>query len=231
KILQGAKFLMDQGEQAKDPRIELFWARYNKTLKLFRISKRAIPWYQKHAQKFIDDHPDTRLREHTIESVETWLGNSGRNPNIGEWQFRQKVDALRLLFCHFLKLPWGSRLDWDLWMSGAKSLGMEHPTVARSYEMIDKAVKDPKNRLGKKFPDIYRKYLISIRIPDYSPNTEKRYLSWINRFLSFHTEKHPCDCKETEVASFLEHLAINRKVSGGIQGQALDALVFFFPGY
>jgi integron integrase len=39
---------------------------------------------------------------------------------------------------------------------------------------------------------------------------------------------HPCDCGEIELASFLEHLAINRKVSGATQGLALNALVFFF---
>ncbi|MEW8396313.1 MAG: phage integrase N-terminal SAM-like domain-containing protein, partial [Candidatus Thiodiazotropha sp.] len=38
----------------------------------------------------------------------------------------------------------------------------------------------------------------------------------------------PCDCREIELASFLEHLAINRKVSGVVQGLALNALVFFF---
>ncbi|MEL0584376.1 MAG: integron integrase [Candidatus Thiodiazotropha sp. (ex. Lucinoma kazani)] len=65
-------------------------------------------------------------------------------------------------------------------------------------------------------------------ISDYSPNTEKSYLAWINRFLVFHSEKHPCDCGEIELASFLEHLAINRKVSGATQGLALNALVFFF---
>ncbi|MCM8856210.1 MAG: phage integrase N-terminal SAM-like domain-containing protein [Candidatus Thiodiazotropha sp.] len=41
--------------------------------------------------------------------------------------------------------------------------------------------------------------------------------------LVFHSEKHPCDCGEIELASFLEHLAINRKVSGETQGLALNA--------
>ena len=41
--------------------------------------------------------------------------------------------------------------------------------------MIDKAVKDPKNDLGKSFPELYRKYLMVIRIPEYAVNTEKSY--------------------------------------------------------
>lgn len=36
-----------------------------------------------------------------------------------------------------------------------------------------------------------------MRLPDYSINTEKSYLDWINRFLRFHTNRHPCDCTES----------------------------------
>ncbi|MES9987909.1 MAG: site-specific integrase [Candidatus Thiodiazotropha endolucinida] len=208
---------MENRESSTDPRIEIFWRRYSDVLKLFRIPERTIPWYRRHIEFFIADHPNTRLKEHSIATVDAWLSNLGRNPHVNEWQFRQKVDSLRLLFCHCLKLPWANRIEWDHWLSGAKALGKDHPTVARSYEMIEKAVKDPRNRLGRQFPDIYRKYLISMRMSDYSPNTDKSYLAWINRFLVFHSEKHPCDCGEIELASFLEHLAINRKVSGATQ--------------
>jgi integron integrase len=113
-------------------------------------------------------------------------------------------------------------------MAGAQTLGRDHPTVARTYERIDQAVEQADNRLGRQYPDLYRKYLVAIRIPDYSANTERSYLGWINRFLHFHHDRRPCDCAEPEVASFLEHLALKRKVAGATQGQALNALVFFF---
>ncbi|MEW8663077.1 MAG: integron integrase [Candidatus Thiodiazotropha sp.] len=219
---------MEKREPPPDPRIEIFWNKYSDILKRFRIPERSITWYRRHVEFFIDNHPNTRLKEHSIASVDAWLGKLGRNPNVNEWQFRQKVDALRLLFCHCLKMSWADRIEWDQWISGSKTLGKDHPTVARRSEMIEKAVKDSNNRLGRKFPDIYRKYLIFMRVSDYSPNTEKSYLAWINRFLLFHSGKHPCDCGEIELASFLEHLAINRKVSGATQGLALNALVFFF---
>ncbi|MCU7797611.1 MAG: integron integrase [Candidatus Thiodiazotropha sp. (ex Myrtea spinifera)] len=219
---------MEKREPSTDPRIEIFWGKYSEVLKLFRIPEWTIPWYRRHIEIFIHDHPNTRLKEHSIASVDAWLSHLGRNPNVNEWLFRQKIDALRLLFCHYLKLPWANQIEWDNWLSGAKALGRDHPTVARRYEMIEQAVNDPRNRFVRNFPDIYRKYLIFMRISDYSPNTEKSYLAWINRFLLFHSGKHPCDCGEIELASFLEHLAINRKVSGATQGLALNALVFFF---
>ena len=218
---------MPTGKTVADPRIEQFWIGYCSLLKQFRVPEKAIPWYRKHVQAFIDDHADCRLKSHSPESLQCWLEKQGSRSQVSDWQFRQKVDALRLLFGHFLKLPWAGAFDWDYWNSGAFSLGRDHPTVARSYEMIDKAVENPKNQLGRRFPEIYRKYLVAIRMPDYSTNTERSYLGWVNRFLGFH-KKHPCDCAEAEVASFLEHLTLNRKVAGATQAQALNALVFFF---
>ncbi len=219
---------MDPGIQSQKSSIDRFWARYTEVLKLFRIPERSLPWYQKHIQAFIDDHHGVRLQEHTPESLQRFLEKLGRNDQISDWLFRQKVDALRLLFCHLLRLSWAKSFDWDLWSAGAQSLGRDHPTVARSYEMIDKSVDEAGNYLGKRFPDIYRKFLVAIRMPDYSINTEKSYLSWIVRFLRFHPERLPYNCSEAEVASFLEHLALKRKVAGATQAQALNALVFFF---
>ncbi len=213
---------------SSDPRIERFWTRYLEVLRLFRVPDSALPWYRKHVQGFLDDHPGIRLQEQTPEHLRLWFERMGRNPLIGEWRFRQKINALRLLFSHFLKTPWARDFDWEGWAGGAQSLGRDHPTVARTYEMIDKAVENPTNRLGKVFPELYRKFLAAIRIPEYSPNTEKSYLSWINRFLRFHNDTLPHHCAERQVASFLEHLAVRRKVAGATQAQALNALVFFF---
>jgi len=56
-----------------------------------------------------------------------------------------------LLYAHFLKKDWALRFDWDGWASNAQSLGKDHPMVARTYEMIDKVVNDPKTHLAKPF--------------------------------------------------------------------------------
>ncbi len=219
---------MESEDQSSDPRIGRFWLKYADLLKRFRVSAKAIPWYRRHVEGFMADHPKVKLRSHTAESVERWLVRIGRNPNLTEWQFRQKVDALRILMGHLLKLPWSQTFDWDRWSSGAQALESDHPTLARTYEMIDKAVEDPKNLLARHYPDIYRKCLVALRLPEYATNTEKSYLSWVNRFLRYHHGRHPNDCAEAEVASFLEHLTLERKVAGATQAQALNALVFFF---
>jgi integron integrase len=219
---------MNSNTTISDPRIDRFWEQYIEILKKFRIRANAIPWYRRHIEGFLSDHPEVRLRSHTAESVEKWLEQIGRNPKISDWQYRQKVDAVRILMGHFLKLPWCGSFDWAKWSAGAVALEKDHPTIARTYEMIDKAVEETNNQLACSYPDIYRKYLVAIRLPNYATNTEKSYLSWINRFLRYHHGKHPCDLSESDVASFLEHLALERKVSGATQALALNAIVFLF---
>jgi hypothetical protein len=209
-------------------RIERFWTGYAAILKQFRIPPRVIPWYRRHIQGFINDHPGIRLKSHSPGSLERWLENLGRNTAVQDWQYRQKVDALRMLYAHFFHQDWALEFDWDGWTGNARPLGKDHPTVARTCEMIDKAADNPNNLLGKASPDIYRRFLTVMRFSGYSANTERSYLGWINRFLIFHHRKNPFGCSEPEVASFLEHLAINHKVSGATQAQALNALVFFF---
>jgi len=215
-------------ESTEDPRIKQFWNSYFETIRLFRVPENRHSWYQIHIESFIRFLPNVRLLDCKPEHIEQWLTQTGRNAELSDWQFQQRVDALRLLYSHRLKAPWATDFDWTYWSSGAQRLECGHATTARAYEMIDEAVDNPANHLGKAFPDIYRRFLVAIRIPDYAINTEKSYLGWINRFLYFHQNLHPDQLSEPEVAAFLEHLVIKRKVAKATQSQALNALVFFF---
>jgi len=66
-----------------------------------------------------------------------------------------------------------------------------------------------------------------MRTGNYSLSTERAYAVWAQRFLAF------CAARSLEadaegVRAFLEHLALARQVAASTQGQALNALVFFF---
>ena len=219
---------MPDNAYTPDPRIDAFWKSYLQVLEKFRVPARALPWYQKHVQVFIARHSATRLREQTPEQVEAWLGELGRNTQTPPWRYRQQVDALRLLFCHFLRLPWSGSFDWDSWLEGGQQLPADHPTITRDYEQQAQQGSKPAKGLEGCFPDLYRKFVAACRVPDYSPSTEKSYLGWINRFYYFHSDSLPDHWSEPDVASFLEHLAVKRKVAGATQALALNALVFFF---
>ena len=63
--------------------------------------------------------------------------------------------------------------------------------------------------------------------------TEKAYLSWIKRFLSWEKNRsgtwtHPDQMGSNEVNDFLTYLAVERKVAASTQNQALCALLLLF---
>lgn len=219
---------MEPTDLAKDESIKRFLVNYLNLLKSFRISEKTLPWYRRHIEGFISDLRSTRFQLQSAEQVNQWLARLSRDNRLDGWLFRQKVDAVRLLFSHLLKLPWAKAFDWERWCDGSAVLADDHPTVARGFEGADLGASKRGNKLGQEHPELYRKFLAAVCIPDFSPNTEKSYLSWINRFLRFHAPLLPAQFGESEAASFLEHLAIRRKVATATLSQALNSVVFFF---
>jgi integron integrase len=67
-----------------------------------------------------------------------------------------------------------------------------------------------------------------LRCKHYSYRTEQSYLHWIRRFILFHNRRHPEEMAEPEVAVFLSHLAVDRRVSASTQNQAFNALLFLY---
>ncbi len=68
----------------------------------------------------------------------------------------------------------------------------------------------------------------AIRVRHYSRRTETAYVNWVRRFVKFHRLRHPRDMGQQEVAAFLTHLAVARKVSASTQNQALCAILFLY---
>ena len=71
----------------------------------------------------------------------------------------------------------------------------------------------------------------SIRARNYSIRTEQTYIHWIVRYIRFHQYQHPETMDESHMRSFLEHLAINRRVSPNTQKTALNALVYLYRSF
>jgi len=67
-----------------------------------------------------------------------------------------------------------------------------------------------------------------IRVKHYSYPTEQAYLGWVRRFIRFHAGKHPREMSGPEVQSFLNHLAVDRRVSASTQNQALAGVLFLY---
>ena len=67
-----------------------------------------------------------------------------------------------------------------------------------------------------------------IRLKHYSIRTEKSYLSWILRYITFHNEQDPKEMANAEIEAFLFHLAVDLNVSAATQNQAFNALLFLY---
>lgn len=68
----------------------------------------------------------------------------------------------------------------------------------------------------------------AIRSKHYSPSTEKAYVGWVKRYVLFHGKRHPNEMGKEEIAVFISHLAIKRRVSASTQNQALSAILFLY---
>jgi site-specific recombinase XerD len=51
---------------------------------------------------------------------------------------------------------------------------------------------------------------------------------WCKQYFLFHRKRHPLEMGVAEVASFINHLAVDRTVSASTQSQALNAIVFLY---
>ena len=67
-----------------------------------------------------------------------------------------------------------------------------------------------------------------MRLRHYSLRTEEAYIGWIRRYILFHGKRHPRELGENDIAKFLSHLAIERRVAASTQNQALNALLFLY---
>ena len=69
---------------------------------------------------------------------------------------------------------------------------------------------------------------MALRTEHYALKTEKAYLHWIRRFVSYHHGKRPSRMGGAEIHQFLSHLAMNDRVAASTQNQALNAIVFLY---
>ena len=68
----------------------------------------------------------------------------------------------------------------------------------------------------------------AIRLRHYSLRTEQAYVYWCRFYIRYHRLRHPREMGEQEVAEFLSHLALERKVAPATQNQALNALCYLY---
>ena len=115
----------------------LFWDKYISKTKAYRIKATAARWYVRHAERYIKAHANLRLAQHSVSQMEKYIREKGRNSYLEDWQYKQMIVALRILFIEMVKVPWARDFAWDDWLVAADSLPNSHATVARDYQPIE----------------------------------------------------------------------------------------------
>ena len=211
--------------------VDRFWDNYLFILKKNAIPKNSIPWYRKHAESYINANKNTPLSSQTGQDIDRYLNAKGRLPGLKEWQFRQIADAIRLLFTEIIQPQWSNSFDWFQWRAFAKELEPDHPSLMRDADpgsLVAPSSNQHILRFRTKYAETHLAFVKTIRVRQMAVKTEKTYEQWIARFLRY------CNWQEIDrlgidnIKSFLEHLAVSRKVSASTQKVALNALIFLF---
>ncbi len=211
--------------------VDRFWHNYLSVLEKAHVPRAARPWYRKHIEAYINANSGLRLSIHQPARIDDYLNAKGRLAGLPEWRFRQIADALRLLFYELVRPEWAMTYDWYQWRAFARQLEPDHPTLMRDANpslLVAPSSNPLTIRFRETCADCHAAFVRTIRVRGMAVRTEQTYEHWICRFLQFHRWK-PVDALDTaDVAAYLEHLAVARKVSPATQKIALNALVFLF---
>ena len=219
--------------------VSRFWDKYITKVKYSGVKPTAVRWYVRYAEQYIKKHPDNKLKHHTADDLTKYIKDMGRSGHLQDWQFRQLIQSLQILFTELLNLDWAQSFQWDDLILQSVSISDNHPTIARESENIDigsitngllsKTYSNGSfNAIFKKYPYLVQSLVKEIRLRHYSIRTEHTYLDWFLRFVKFHSLKNPTELDHVAISEFLEYLVIKRQVSSSTQSQALNALIFFY---
>ncbi|MDT8388012.1 MAG: integron integrase [Thiogranum sp.] len=211
--------------------VDRFWHNYLSVLEKAHIPRAARPWYRKHIEAYINANSGLRLSTHQPARIDDYLNAKGRLAGLPEWRFRQIADALRLLFHELVRPEWAKTYDWYQWRAFARQLEPDHPTLMRDANpslLVAPSSNPLTIRFRETCADCHAAFVKTIRVRGMAVRTEQTYEHWICRFLQFHRWTSIDALDTADMAAYLEHLAVARKVSPATQKIALNALVFLF---
>lgn len=190
----------DEGHRGAPP--ESWAVPFRKALVLRGRPESRLKWYLIWARRFAAYMSDRPLHLATRNDAEGFLTTLASSPEIAAWQMEQATDALTILLGSVFGQEW------------ARAIRI--PAAPPPPDVPLPKGDEPAERLR-----------YAIRCRRYSVRTEDSYVFWLNRFLSF--------CRDggigqdvDSVRGFLERLVTVEQMSASTQGQALNALVFYY---
>ncbi len=221
--------------------IARFWDKYIEKTMSNGVPVTAQCWYVKRVERYIRYYRNIKLCDHSAGMLASYLDDIGRKDWLKDWQLSQVVDALRILFADIVKPGWIDDFAWGKYIDAYEVKPASRPDVEESRIplVIDSDSNLPRvhgldyadgllKKVYDKWPDCVSRLVLVIRVKHYSIRTEQVYVNWFCRFVAFHDFKDPSVLPSSAIARFLEYLVVNRNVASSTQGQALNALIFFY---
>ena len=97
-----------------DDSVSRFWDKYISKTKVYKVPERARQWYVRRVEAFINAHAGRKLAALSGDDVRDYLDVIGRNERIEDWQFKQSIEALRILFVELVRPAWVNGFDWAI---------------------------------------------------------------------------------------------------------------------
>ena len=168
-----------------------------------RIPENKIRYYVYWVQRFLRfcTYQSDNI---TTEQVNQFLDFLEADTNVADWQVKQAADAIITYVEQFLKKPLGPVANQD----ERTSSDTVNEKPASSWRYI---IDETRN---------------TIRLRHYSLSTEKTYLGWLVRFITFMKDREPSVIDGNDIKKYLTHLAVHDRVSASTQNQAFNALLF-----
>ncbi|UCE07714.1 MAG: site-specific integrase [bacterium] len=207
-----------------------FWSSYLNLALREGVRKKTVKWYINWATQFAHSMKGKPLDQCTAEDVNGFLNHLRNQSNVENWQVEQAINALKLLYQDFLRVPWAVPKSESAYKKAEKFSSAQSSSISAHEQPDNRVFRDnvPHKRIDSAYDDIFKRLRTEIRVRHYSIRTEQAYEHWMRRFVHFHGMKPFDDLGANEIRVYLEYLAVKRNVSASTQNQALNALVFLY---
>lgn len=98
------------------------WDRYLNILsKKFKTTAR-VRWTVIRVERYLHADPDTPFAARDASHVSAYLSRVAESGRVSDWQFRQIIGALEVLFVEATRAPWARDVDWQFWYRRAAAI-------------------------------------------------------------------------------------------------------------
>ncbi|MFP3870483.1 MAG: integron integrase, partial [Syntrophobacteria bacterium] len=208
-----------------DPR----WpAGYFQVLEELGVAERRRPFYASWVRQFFNRQQKGKRRwDLGRREIEAFIQNLAAQAGVADWQVAQARHALEVYYEQFR----GITLEPVQATGATTETEPAEPIPAPRLLKQPPALPTPQGPRAAPKADLgalENAARAALRTEHYALKTEKAYLHWIRRFISYHHGKRPSEMGAAEIHQFLSHLALNQRVAASTQNQALNAIVFLY---